>query len=269
MKKTRINWPDVVARAAEIVRGYETGVTLRQLFYRLVSESRIPNTKLAYDALSRHTARARREGTFPALIDRTRDIHRLTSFDGHEDALTWLRSIYRRDRTEGQENSLYVGVEKHGLVELLRHWFGDLGVPIISFGGYASQTYVDEVAADVEQQGRPAILIYAGDFDPSGMDIPRDFVGRAGCFGEVHRIALSAEQIQEYDLPPQPGKEGDPRAASFVREHGELVQVELDALPPDVLRELYSEAIAKFFDMDVYREVLEVEAAEREQLTVG
>jgi hypothetical protein len=32
-----IKWPPVLERAVEIVAGYDTGVTLRQLFYRLVT----------------------------------------------------------------------------------------------------------------------------------------------------------------------------------------------------------------------------------------
>jgi hypothetical protein len=40
----RLDWPSIVARARTIVDGYDTGVTLRQLFYRLVSEHLLPNT---------------------------------------------------------------------------------------------------------------------------------------------------------------------------------------------------------------------------------
>ena len=61
----RINWPDVVAHAADIVYSYSTSVTLRQLFYRLVSEQLIPNTTAAYKGLSSKTAEARREMTSP------------------------------------------------------------------------------------------------------------------------------------------------------------------------------------------------------------
>src|SRR5215510_14642399 len=126
---SRITWPRILSVAAEIVRSYETGVTLRQLFYRLVAEGYLPNTPSAYKNLSKTTAAARRRGDFPNLIDRTRAIHRYRTFTGPVDARGWLSDIYRRDRTEGQDLSLYLGVEKHGLVELLRAWFGDLGVP--------------------------------------------------------------------------------------------------------------------------------------------
>ena len=111
----RLDWPGVVDRAREIVLSYDTSVTLRQLFYRLVSAQLIPNTQAAYKRLSELTAEARRDGTFPELIDRGRSIHRYT-------ARTRAPGLphYRLDRTNGQDVSLYLGVEKAGLVVQLK-----------------------------------------------------------------------------------------------------------------------------------------------------
>jgi hypothetical protein len=144
--------------------------------------------------------------------------------------------------------------------------FGDLGVPVLALGGYGSQTYVDDVIADVRATGRPAVLLYAGDHDPSGEDIDRDFTARTDCWDEVRRVALTAAQVERYALPPQPGKDTDSRAAGFIARHGRLVQVELDALPPDVLRALYADAIAEFWNDDAHEAALEREAAERRTL---
>ena len=265
----RLDWKTILARAAEIVRSYDTGVTLRQLFYRLVAAEMLPNTTNAYKALSSRTAAARRAGWFPSLIDRTRNIHRFLTFSGPRDAQNWLRSRYRRDRTEGQEVSLYLGVEKNGIVEQLEAWFGHMGIPILALGGYSSQSYVDEVVADVSEQDRPAVLIYAGDFDPSGEDIDRDFRARTGCFDHYVRVALNAAQVQEYDLPPQMGKASDTRAKKFLERHGELVQVELDALPPDVLHRLYEEAVDAFWDLSAFEEVVQQEREERALLVAA
>ncbi len=146
-------------------------------------------------------------------MDRGRTIHRYTSFDGAPEARKWLAGIYRRDCTEGQNVSIYLGVEKAGIVAQLEEWFGDFGVPVLALGGYGSQTYVDEVIADVQATGRPAVLLYAGDHDPSGEDIDRDFTERTDCWQQVRRVALTAAQVTEYSLPPQPGKgNGQPRA---------------------------------------------------------
>jgi hypothetical protein len=266
------DWPALLAQAATIVRSYDTLVTLRQLFYRLVAASLLPNTTNAYKALSKHTAKARRAGTFPALMDRGRTIHRFQAFANVAAARRWLAQIYRRDRTEGQPYALYLGVEKAGIVAQLQEWFGDLGVPVLALGGYDSQTHVDQVKADVasgDQDGRPAVLLYAGDFDPSGEDIDRDFTARTGCWDEVRRVALTAEQVAQYGLPPQLGKATDSRAAGFLARHGRLVQVELDALPPDILHQLYAEAIADFWRDDAYQAALTRERTDRRTLKRG
>lgn len=263
---SRISWPAVVERAAAIVGSYETGVTLRQLFYRLVAGEVLPNTQGAYSRLSDVMARARREGRFPDLVDLGREIRRPPAWAGVADALAALAAQYRRDRTEGQDVSVYVGVEKRGLVAQLEAWFSDRGFPILALGGYTSESYCRDVRLDVDRHDRAAVLLYAGDFDPSGEDILRDFLARAPVFAEVRRVALSWEQVLEHDLPPQPGKASDSRAAAFVARHGRLVQVELDALPPDVLRGLYEDAAADYWDVSRFELVVERERVELERL---
>jgi hypothetical protein len=266
MSPGAIDWPTLLKDAAAIVTGYDTLVTLRQLFYRLVAAARLPNTTNAYKALSRHTAEARREGTFPELMDRNRLIHRDQHFTDPTMAKAWLRTIYRRDRTEGQPVSVYLGVEKAGILAQLEEWFGDYGVPILALGGYASWSYEHAVIQDVEETARPAVLLYGGDHDPSGEDIDRDFIAKTDCWTVVRRVALTAAQVVEYDLPPQPGKDTDSRAARFVQRHGRLVQVELDALPPDILQELFTRALAEFWDQSLFKAALAREEADRNTL---
>lgn len=262
----RKNWKTILTEAARIIEEYDTPVTLRQLFYRLVSLVLLPNTRTAYQQLSHTSAKARRDGTFPELLDRTRIIYRNTAFYSPTDAKQWLSGIYRRDRTEGQEVSVYLGVEKAATIEQLNLWFGDLGIPILPLVGYPSQTYVSNIIQDVKSQKRPAVLIYAGDFDPSGEDIDRDFIKRTSCFEKVIRIALTAEQVEKYNLPLQSGKKSDTRSAKFIAKNGKLVQVELDALSPDILHRLYDDAIKPFWDKAAYETCLKREAQERDVL---
>jgi hypothetical protein len=266
MKPDRIKWPLVLDRAVEIINEYDTSVTLRQLFYRLVSAGLISNSVAAYTTLSARTAEARREGRFPRLIDRGREIERCAYWDSPAEAVQCLTRQYRRDRTEGQEWGVYLAVEKDGLVTQLQSWFGDYGVPILALRGYCSQTFADDVREDVERGGRRAVVVYGGDYDPSGKDIPRDFIRRTNCWDAVIQVALSRGQVTEYNLPPNEGKAKDTRAARFIREEGELMQVEIDALPPDILHRLYLDAFEQFFDVSTFEEVLEREEADRAEL---
>jgi hypothetical protein len=262
---SRAIWPAILERAAEIVESYSTEVTLRQLFYRLVAEGVLENRKSVYQHLSAHTAQARRAGGFPDLVDNTREIMRAQTWASAESARHWLARRYRRDRTEGQPCSVYVGAEKDTLGALLWNWLGEYGIPILVLRGYSSQTYLDDIRSDVISQERPAKLLYLGDFDPTGEDIERQ-VREAHIFEEVVRIAVLPDQVRDLGLEENEGKETDSRAAGFYRRHGILVQVELEAIDPDALRAMTVDAFLELFDLEVYQQIVDEEDQEREEL---
>jgi len=277
---SRIAWPEVLERARAIVAEYDTAVTLRQLFYRLVAVELLPNARTAYKTLSSRTAQARREGTFPDLVDNGRDIHEPMTFADPDEAREWLTRVYRRDRTEFMDVSIYIGVEKATMVAQLESWFGERGLPILALSGYASQSYVDEVRIGIwarieayhERNGggiRDTVPLYAGDFDPSGEDIGRDFRARVHLFDKVVKVALTPEQVDAYGLPPALGKATDSRANGFRARHGRLGQVELEALAPDVLRGLYEDALAPFWDVSAFERSRERERADLAELDEG
>lgn len=200
-------WPNIIRPAAQaIVESYDTGVTLRQLFYRLVSlplddPARLRNTKTEYTALAKNSADWRRDSGFPDLVDQTRDI--IGGGVGYESPREYIDEMlddalacYQRTPTEGQPYQIWLGTEKAGLVNQLHHWFGARGLHIISLGGYASQTYVNNIVRQVNRDGRPAILIYGGDHDPTGWSILTDFVDRTDCW--------SNPELREYRSAKMP-----------------------------------------------------------------
>lgn len=95
-------------------------------------------------------------------------------------------------------------------------------------------------------KGKPLVIYYLGDFDPSGWDIPRMIEERLyefGCDFQLKRLAVLPEQIEQWQLPTRPTKRTDTRAARFGQ-----VSVELDAVPPPTLRELVDDAISQHVD---------------------
>ncbi|MCV7394374.1 hypothetical protein [Mycobacterium paraseoulense] len=318
MKRQRLDWKaDVLPVAKEIVESYDTAVTLRQLFYRLVSlkegeRGRIPNSHSMYCALAHNTAQARYEGRFPDLIDQGRKITVPACWDSPRDAVEAVRDRYRRDRTEGQPYQIFLGTEKTGMVNLLSNWFADMGLPIIALSGQCSKPYVDKITRRVRADGRPAVLLYAGDHDPTGWSILQNFVDRTGCWmnhelpqwdtstmpehlgrkrGHArawsvipnfdryrkYRVALTPEQCIEYDLARNAAKAKDPNLNNFLAnfEHtltddevddGLGVQVEVDALEPPLLRQLYTDAIDKYWDADAYADALAQEESDIDAL---
>jgi len=110
-------------------------------------------------------------------------------------------------------------------------------------------------------------MLYVGDHDPSGQDIQRDVIDRTGhMWNDVVRLAVNPEQVNELDLYPAPGKRSDSRAGRFIAEHGELVQVEVEAIEPTVLQSLVVDAIEERTDMDLLAEVKAAEEAEQAQI---
>ncbi len=57
--RQRTDWAGVLDRARAILGEYQTGVTLRQLFYRLVADGSLPNVQTYYRRLSNVTAEER------------------------------------------------------------------------------------------------------------------------------------------------------------------------------------------------------------------
>jgi hypothetical protein len=290
------SWPPIIAAAKAIVESYDTKVTLRQLNYRLVSRGLIINKDAHYKRLSALTAEGRRNGSFPELMDSTRHIEEWPWHADAPEAMHYAADNYRGDRMAGQPVTIYLGVEKRGLIAQLDQWFGDpYGIPILPLGGFASQSFIDEVKADVawrqQEYDRKAVFLYAGDFDASGITIDRVFNERTpDCFAHVQRIALSPSQIDEKNLERQPGKPDDNNTAAFVEQYGDAalfdpahpyvtvkgkrkllpVQVELDALDPVDLRQLFVDAIfgagdePGFWDMSAFEHALAVEADDQE-----
>jgi hypothetical protein len=270
---SRLDWRLILDRARAIVASYTTAVTLRQLHYRLVSTPELgyPNTTAAYKRLSELTAKARREGTFPVLTDLTRSIEVPLSFESLFEALAWLADLYRRDRSNGQRIAPMILAEKATLVAQLRDWFGDpLGVPIAALRGYSSESYEREIRSHLETGIEAAYAytaLYLGDFDPSGEDIERNTRRYLGdCFESWKRIAVTPAQIKRYKLPENPGKTRDSRAPGFAARHGRLVQVEIEALDPNLLRRLLTNEINASRDTSTFEAVLSRERAERDLL---
>jgi hypothetical protein len=262
----------MIRRAVEIVNSYDTPVTLRQLFYRLVVEGLIVNKDACYVMLSMITAEARRESNFPDLADNGRTIHSYESWSSPADALRDATACYRRNRTDGQGIALYLAVEKATLVAQMQSWFGDLGIPILALRGYSSESYERQIAEHINAStnGRPVVVLYAGDFDATGEDIMRNFkvqLTRRGIMSwTLEQVALTDEQVAEYKLPEYAGKPGDPRAKGFAERHGRLAQVEVEALAPEQLRDLYQRALDRHWNQHAHEAVLDVEQSERQEM---
>jgi hypothetical protein len=116
--------------------------------------------------------------------------------------------------------------------------------------------------------GKPGVLFYLGDFDPSGEDMVRDIQDRLDMFGanvDVRKVALTMPQVQQYNPPPNPAKLTDPRASGYVERYGDE-SWEVDALPPNVLAQIIRAAFQKIVDRRAMRTVKQREEVDKGRL---
>jgi hypothetical protein len=139
-------------------------------------------------------------------------------------------------------------------------------VPLMVTRGFASLSFLFGAGETIRAQGKPTFLYYFGDYDPSGLDIPRTVESRIKEFAPdaditFQRVAVTAEQIEAMSLPTRPTKRSDSRSKGFKGE-----SVEVDAIAPAVLRRMAYQCIVRHLDQDLYARLKHVEAAERKTL---
>jgi hypothetical protein len=269
-----IRWAPILVRAAAIVREIEaaTGIaiTLRKLFYKLVSELLIPNDLTCYNGLSRLTGVERKAGTFPQLSEDKVAIDVPFYFDDLADGFTWLRESFALYHAKTQKFNILIACEKAGTVPFLkRRFWEDSHIRIIPLGGEASITTWQQVKDYIRRDRRPVLILYLGDYDASGFAIRSRFRTNLGLTDEqfIH-VGLTREQVDHYRLPRNPGKVNVARKdrEAFVAEVGEHVQVEVDALDEAVACDLVEAALAPYWNEAAYQRQRKVEAQHRRRI---
>ncbi|HMJ55722.1 MAG TPA: hypothetical protein VK540_26785 [Polyangiaceae bacterium] len=248
----------------------EHPVTCRRLFYRLVGQGVIEKTDAQYQGtVIRLLGEMREAGELPWswITDNTRFQRKPESFSSMAEALETTARFYRRAFWDEQNRYVEVWCEKVGLSGVLYPITSEWDVPLMLCGGSPSKTFLYEAAKTIEQVGKPTFIYYLGDFDPSGVAIReridrdlRRYAPRADI--EFVHVAVTEEQIEQYQLPTRPTKRSDPNAKKF----GEKESVEVDAIPAPELRRLVEECVTQHIDDDEYQRLMAVESAERETL---
>lgn len=309
----------------EIIEEYqEEGyiLTLRQLYYQLVSRDVIPNKPNEYAKLSTLLKEGRMAGIVDrdAIEDRLRKPESPSVWKSPQSIINACIEQYRKDRQKGQKIYLEVWVEKDALSGVLKRVTEKFGVPIMVNRGYSSASAMFdsyERFLKAIQKGQEVKVLYLGDFGPSGVDMIRDIKARIDEFivgsealkdeadfgrnknlyqerfddfieqglqgweaDEIAReqyaedkakqfkivpIALTKEQIRQYNPPPNPAKITDPRAKDFIAKHGNT-SWEVDALKPEVLNDILTKAIESNIEIELFESVIEEEQEDIENL---
>ena len=242
-------------------------LTLRQLYYQLVSRDIIPNNDKEYAKISNILKNGRMAGIvdWASIEDRVRRPKLPYWVYGIENAVEETISQYRLNRMEGQERKIEIWVEKDALSNVLYRVSEKYHIRLMVNRGYSSVSAMYDAYKRLSDND---VILYFGDHDPSGMDMIRDIRERLTEFGinvDVRPIALNMEQIQEFNPPPNPAKITDPRAKWYIEKYGKT-SWELDALPPKELIELAENAVLSIIDIDLYNDMLDKENEDIEKL---
>jgi len=278
---------DTIQQCLDIAQEYEEQdlkLTLRQMYYQLVARGLSPNGQKAYKRLGSILTEARYTGAFPvdALEDRGRTVHRgafeldkRDLSDALAESATMIRDLpyyhLGTDRWLGQPVHVSVWVEKEALAGVFEPVCDDLGVSWLACKGYPSvsalHTYLMEVVDAQERGAQQALILYFGDHDPDGWEIPRgalrgierlaalrEYEGHDATIPiDLQRVALNMSQIRRFNPPPFPAKISSARYNGYVKEHGTDDAWELDALDPTTLRDLIRTGVEGQFDDDIAR----------------
>lgn len=270
----------IIENAVQILSEYDPGIlTIRALHYQLVSRG-MTNDIQHYKRVVAATGEARWKGliNFDAFSDRERAMACFTQADETiyddkvSEAKTQIRlwaSSYRLNRWENQPYYPEVLIEKKALEGVFLRTCRENSIALGACKGYPSLTFLHDISLriiEATNNGKQPIILYFGDYDPSGEDIPRalrENLIQLGCDEdlEVRRICLNEDQVLNWGLPPAPTKETDSRSAHWTG----IGQVELDAVKPEKLMSLLQSAIDDIYDQELAEELDEREEAEKAQ----
>ena len=249
--------------------------SVRAVCYKLFNEKLSPSmAKSETNRVGQQLTWAREKGLIPWewIVDGTREIEQPQTWSNPGSLLRAVAKQYRQDFWKQQENLLILCSEKSTVSGTVRPVTDEYGIGFLSLHGYSSATSAHDRARMSQYSARDVVLLYIGDWDPSGMhmsevDLPGR-IDRYNGFVEIQRIALTADDTTYLGYGPSfsaDDKRKDPRHGWYVERYGRRCW-ELDALDPNVLRERVEAAIREFIDWDEWDRCAKVEEAEKASL---
>jgi hypothetical protein len=250
-----------------IHQGYR--LTVRQLYYQLVARGHIENTEKSYKRTTSIVNDARLAGLmdWDVIEDRTRSFIRRGRWASPAQIVRAVAEQFHMDMWQNQGTRVFCIVEKEALAGVLERVCNQYDVPLLAARGYPSGTVLREfVLSDLVpafDAGQDVLILHLGDHDPSGLDMTRDLNNRIAMFCEessyqmtLKRIALSMDQINDQQPPPNPAKTTDARFANYGQLYGNK-SWELDALSPSFLHDLVETEITAVYDPDLWKQTEE------------
>jgi hypothetical protein len=258
---------EAMYRAAEAAQP----ITGRGIGYKLFTAGLIPSmAKKEMQRVYRLLKEARERGDIPWewIVDETRSLERTSTWADPAAYARCVAQSYRRDFWDQQPVRCEVWSEKGTVRGVLGPVLDKYAVGFRVMHGFSGATTVHDVSQD--DDGRKLIVLYVGDYDPSGMfmseeDLPTRLNQYGGDHIDLQRIALTREQVSDLPSFPASDKRKDPRFRWFCLRHGGSCW-ELDAMDPNDLRDCVEEAIVELIEPVAWERCEVVNRAEQESL---
>jgi hypothetical protein len=267
IKRRRATRAEVEERRASLWRitKQSAPATVRQIYYLATVAGLVPKTENGYDIVQTDLTVMRKNGDLPYrwLADSTRLQRKPDTYGSVEEALNETARLYRKSLWRDADAYVEVWLEKDALSGVVYPVTWKFDVPLMVARGYASLSFLHTAAEYMAALDVPVYVYHLGDFDPSGVNAGekieqtlRELAPEADI--TFQRLAVTREQIRDWSLPTRPTKKSDSRAKGF----GDI-SVELDAVPPDRLRDLVYGAIERHLPGEQYRVLQAAEASEQ------
>lgn len=268
---------DTIKLANGIIEEYQRRgftLTLRQLYYQFVARGLIPNSQKEYTKLGSVLNKGRLAGyiDWEAIEDRTRNLRELPYWSSPSTLINAAAEQYRCDIWDRQPARVEVWIEKDALIGVVEPVCNEFRVPYFACRGYSSQSEQWRAGRRISaclNASQKVVILHLGDHDPSGVDMSRDNENRLRMFAQEYgddfaflRIALTKEQVDQYNPPPNPAKLTDTRSTGYIELYGDE-SWELDALDPTVIDGLIRQEIMGIRDEASWDAVVEEEEAAR------
>jgi hypothetical protein len=237
------------------------------VFYQGTVQGLVPKTEQGYGIVKNDLTIMRRARMLPYdwLADNTRWQRRPNTFSGIEAALKDTAAFYRKSLWDDADSYVEIWLEKDALSGVVYPVTELNDVALMVARGYSSLSFLYSAAEYIGSLEVPAFIYHLGDFDPSGVNAGEkieETLREMAPAAEIYfqRLAVTPEQIQQWNRPTRPTKTTDSRAKRF----GSDISVELDAIEPNQLREIVRDAIEQHLPPEQFAVLKAAEQSERE-----
>ena len=219
--------------------------SVRHVFYRMTDPrlgEPVEKSDRGYRHVQDRCVKLRRSGRIPYnwIADLSRRGYFTSTFSDAGDFIRQMGGLYRADLWRDADVRCEVWAESRSIASVMLSDCQELAVDLYPCGGFTSLSFVHAAAQlhNASEDTRPLVIVYVGDYDPAGVLIDvtlerelREHL-RHAIEVDFRRIAINKEQVEAYDLPTKPRKDGDKRSKHLT------YSVEAEAMPASALRRI-------------------------------